>query len=59
LKDLKELPTLKEFEELRRLAMDDDMAPPVEAKGPQPETEPVVAEEPVEETPVAAETETA
>jgi segregation and condensation protein B len=39
LKDLKELPTLKEFEELRRLAMDDDMPPPVEAKLPQPEAE--------------------
>ncbi len=38
LKDLKELPTLKEFEELRRLAMDDDMpAPAIEAKGPQHE----------------------
>jgi segregation and condensation protein B len=39
LKDLKELPTLKEFEELRRLAMDDDIAPAIEAKTPQPEAE--------------------
>lgn len=45
LKDLKELPTLKEFEELRRLAMDDDLGPPMEAKGPFPETEPVTAPE--------------
>jgi len=45
LKDLKELPTLKEFEELRRLAMDDDLAPLMEAKGPFPETEPVSAPE--------------
>jgi len=37
LKDLKELPTLKEFEELRRLAMDDDFMPAAEAKGPQTE----------------------
>ncbi|MDX2267728.1 MAG: SMC-Scp complex subunit ScpB [Bryobacter sp.] len=39
LKDLKELPTLKEFEELRRLAMDDDMIPPAEPKAPQQETD--------------------
>jgi segregation and condensation protein B len=38
LKDLKELPTLKEFEELRRLAMDDDMIPPAEPKAPRQET---------------------
>ncbi len=43
LKDLKELPTLKEFEELRRLAMDDDMIPPAEPMPPQQET--AVAEE--------------
>lgn len=55
LKDLKELPTLKEFEELRRLAMDDDLMPPMEAKGPHPETEPVTAPE----TPAAAEPEPA
>jgi segregation and condensation protein B len=45
LKDLKELPTLKEFEELRRMAMDDDLIPPAEPKAPQPETE-VPAEQP-------------
>lgn len=38
LKDLKELPTLKEFEELRRLAMDDDMIPPAAPMPPQAET---------------------
>jgi segregation and condensation protein B len=38
LKDLKELPTLKEFEELRRLAMDDDMIPPAAPMPPQQET---------------------
>lgn len=57
LKDLKELPTLKEFEELRRLAMDDDLVPPAEAKGPQPETEPVEA--PEVEPEAESETETA
>jgi segregation and condensation protein B len=49
LKDLKELPTLKEFEELRRLAMDDDMIPPAEPKAPQAETE-VAAGEAEEKT---------
>lgn len=44
LKDLKELPTLKEFEELRRLAMDDDMIPPAEPMPPQQETSPTVEE---------------
>lgn len=44
LKDLKELPTLKEFEELRRLAMDDDMIPPAEPMPPQQETSPAVEE---------------
>lgn len=43
LKDLKELPTLKEFEELRRLAIEDDMAPPAEPISPKPEAEPVEA----------------
>jgi segregation and condensation protein B len=43
LKDLKELPTLKEFEELRRLAIEDDMAPPADPISPKPETEPVEA----------------
>lgn len=56
LKDLKELPTLKEFEELRRLAMDDDLLPPAEAKAPQPETEPVTAESAEVPAPVEAET---
>ena len=50
LKDLKELPTLKEFEELRRLAIEDDMIPPAEAKAPQTETNPVASEQPVEES---------
>lgn len=50
LKDLKELPTLKEFEELRRLAMDDDMIPPAEPKAPQAETE--VAEAVEEAAPI-------
>jgi segregation and condensation protein B len=61
LKDLKELPTLKEFEELRRLAMDDDLMPPMEAKGPHPETEPVSAPEvqTAAEPEAAAETESA
>ncbi len=45
LKDLKELPTLKEFEELKRLAMDDEIIPTPEAKGPQVET-PAEAETP-------------
>ena len=44
LKDLKELPTLKEFEELRRLAMDDDLMPIAEAKGPQLAPEEVIVE---------------
>ena len=48
LKDLKELPTLKEFEELRRLAMDDDLEPLVEAKGPQAAPEEAVAEPKIE-----------
>jgi segregation and condensation protein B len=50
LRDLKELPTLKEFEELRRLAMDDDMIPPAEPKAPQQETSPgeTASEEPAE-----------
>jgi segregation and condensation protein B len=43
LKDLKELPTLKEFEELRRLAIEDDLVPPAEPISPKPETEPVEA----------------
>ena len=48
LKDLKELPTLKEFEELRRLAMDDDLMPIAEAKGPQQAPEEVIVEPLVE-----------
>ena len=48
LKDLKELPTLKEFEELRRLAMDDDLMPIAEAKGPQQAPEEVIVEPIVE-----------
>jgi len=41
LKDLSELPTLKEFEELRRLALGDEEAP-----APQPEAAPAEAETP-------------
>ncbi len=48
LKDLKELPTLKEFEELRRLAMDDDLEPVAEAKGPQAAPDEAAAEPKVE-----------
>lgn len=48
LKDLKELPTLKEFEELRRLAMDDDLMPLAEAKGPQAAAEESVTEPQIE-----------
>lgn len=47
LKDLAELPTLKEFEELRRLAFpDDDQQPMLE---PQPETEPQAEAKPPEQ----------
>ncbi len=59
LKDLKELPTLKEFEELRRLALDDDFTPPAEAKGPQPETQPVTGEAAELEPAMEPETESA
>src|ERR1700734_3888939 len=48
LKDLKELPTLKEFEELGRLSMSDDEMPTEDAtpsdEGPQADTPPTVAE---------------
>lgn len=49
LKDLSELPTLKEFEELRRLALADEPAEaaPAEAQEP-PETQPEQPPEPVE-----------
>ena len=33
LKDLSELPTLKEFEEIKRLAMGDESEPPAESAG--------------------------
>jgi segregation and condensation protein B len=33
LKDLSELPTLKEFEEIKRLAMGDESEPPAELAG--------------------------
>lgn len=59
LKDLKELPTLKEFEELRRLAMDDDLLPPAEVKGPVAETQPVSGESQLEAPAVEPETESA
>ncbi|HEX8985046.1 MAG TPA: SMC-Scp complex subunit ScpB [Bryobacteraceae bacterium] len=55
LKDLAELPTLKEFEELRRLAVSEDepaadaqaapAAPPAEPEGEAPEAAPAVREE--------------
>ncbi len=58
LKDLSELPTLKEFEELRRLAVGDDITAPAEAAPAteQPEVEtPSEAKAPPEaETPEAA-----
>jgi segregation and condensation protein B len=48
LKDLNELPTLKEFEELGRLSMSDDEMPTEDAtpsdEGPQADTPPTVAE---------------
>ncbi len=46
LKDLSELPTLKEFEELGRLALSDDadFAAPEPATEPEPEAAPVVEE---------------
>jgi segregation and condensation protein B len=48
LKDLKELPTLKEFEELRRLAMDDDfVAPAVVAEAEPQITEALIVHEAV------------
>lgn len=47
LKDLKELPTLKEFEELRRLALDDDFAPAVEARSGAEITEAIIVHEAV------------
>ncbi|MBI4905300.1 MAG: SMC-Scp complex subunit ScpB [Acidobacteria bacterium] len=65
LKDLAELPTLKEFEELRRLVSDDDVTPmdapaqpPPSPQGPQPQELPeqesmleAVSAEPVAEAP--------
>jgi segregation and condensation protein B len=38
LKDLSELPTLKEFEEIRRLALSDEPAPAASASEPHPDT---------------------
>lgn len=60
LKDLAELPTLKEFEELRRLAVSEpepepETAPPADAAPAEPETAPETeaAPPPAEETPNA------
>jgi segregation and condensation protein B len=60
LKDLSELPTLKEFEEIRRMAFNEDAAPAPEAapattdEAAATETQP----EPVAEAPAVTETET-
>jgi segregation and condensation protein B len=39
LKDLSELPSLKEFEEIRRMAIDSDVPPPAQESAPEPEPE--------------------
>lgn len=52
LKDLSELPTLKEFEELRRMALSDEEIIPVPAE--PPESAPVLAEEPETKEPEAS-----
>src|SRR5581483_1419518 len=49
LKDLAELPTLKEFEELGRLALSDAEEPPAIDPEPQPDGDPRPMEPPVEE----------
>jgi segregation and condensation protein B len=50
LKDLSELPSLKEFEEIRRMAFSDDLAA-ADAPPDQPAEAPVAAAAPVEEQP--------
>src|SRR5207244_529948 len=52
LKDLTELPSLKEFEEIRRMAFADSEPPPPPQEEPQPE---LPLEAPPEEPPVPAE----
>jgi segregation and condensation protein B len=56
LKDLSELPSLKEFEEIRRMAFSDSEAPAAEAVVPETAAEPTTepAEEAVVETPESA-----
>jgi segregation and condensation protein B len=57
LKDLAELPSLKEFEEIRRMAFSDGMAGeprPVEPLPPEPEPDQPIPSEPTPEEPVAA-----
>jgi segregation and condensation protein B len=65
LKDLNELPSLKEFEELRRLAFSDDEEPETPEKAPekepppeeQPENDPPSDEAPISDPPVHPEQE--
>jgi segregation and condensation protein B len=65
LKDLNELPSLKEFEELRRLAFSEDEEPETPEKAPekqpppeeQPENDPPSEEPPISDPPVHPETE--